>query len=447
MDNANGNPLGRRAGRAGATAVVGLQWGDEGKGKVVDLLASEADAVVRYNGGANAGHSVVIDGKRYALHLTPSGILHPGVLAVIGNGVVADHEGLLQELTTLDETGIDTSGLRISNRAHVVTRYHFLEDAAREALLRGDVADKSIGTTLRGIGPAYSDKALRTCALRFGDLLNPKTLREKLDYVRNVKSRTLPAFGHHVDEVDHDAMVMALEGAGERLGSRIVDTAYLLHELLADGKRLLFEGANGTLLDVDHGSYPFVTSSNSSTLGIGPGTGVSCANLGRVLGVLKAYSTRVGAGPMPTELTDETADRIRERGREFGTTTGRPRRVGWLDLVAARYAVMINGCTEVALTLLDVLSGIEELHVCVKYDIDGTQTERFPADAARLQRARPVYETLPGFDEELSDADSVDALPQRARAYVEFIQSYIGAPVSIISVGPDRAQTIQAVAV
>jgi adenylosuccinate synthase len=426
-----------------ATAVVGLQWGDEGKGKIVDLLASEADAVVRYNGGANAGHSVVIDGRRYALHLAPSGILRPEALAVIGNGVVVDPRMLLQELDTLEESGVSTAGLRISTRAHVVTPYHFAEDKARESLLRSDAGDRSIGTTLRGIGPAYADKALRTCAVRTGDLLSAETLRRRLDHARAIKARTLTALGGDVAEIDHEAAVEALTVAGERLRSRIVDTAYLLNDLIRDGRRVLFEGANGTLLDVDHGSYPFVTSSNCSTLGIGAGTGVPAQRIGRIVGVLKAYSTRVGSGPMPTELTDEIADGIRERGREFGTTTGRPRRVGWLDLVAARYAVMINGCTEVALTLLDVLAGVETLNICTAYRVGSETTDRFPADAETLANAEPVYVSVPGFDEDIAGAEGVEDLPARARHYVDRISEFIGAPVSIVSVGPDRAQTIQ----
>ncbi|MEO0482641.1 MAG: adenylosuccinate synthase [Planctomycetota bacterium] len=435
-----------------ATAVVGLQWGDEGKGKLVDLLARDHDAVVRYNGGANAGHSVVVGDERFALHLIPSGILYPGKHAVIGNGVVVDPEKLIEEIDGLNGRGVDTSGLVLSDRAHVVMPYHKAEDALRERLLRdaGSSDDpltragnvKEIGTTGRGIGPAYADKARRSTAIRVGDLLRPDVLRAKLDMVCKIKNAMFAELADEPDRFDAEALMTQATAWGQRLRPAIRDTVYLLHDLIADGGRVLFEGANATLLDVDHGTYPFVTSSSTTALGIGSGTGVSTARIGRTLGVFKAYSTRVGAGPMPTELDDAIGARIRERGREFGTTTGRPRRCGWLDLVALRYAAMLSGVDEIAMTLLDVMSGFDEIKVCVRYQIDGAETDRFPPDATDLARVRPVYETLEGFGEEIDGVRSWGELPAAARAYVERVERAAGAPVTLIGVGPDRAQTI-----
>ncbi|MFG0273772.1 MAG: adenylosuccinate synthase [Phycisphaerales bacterium] len=426
---------------AGCTAVVGLQWGDEGKGKVVDLLSGDAAAVVRYNGGANAGHSIVIGGKRFALHLMPSGILRPGRLAVIGNGVVVDPATLLGEIASLETAGVDVSGLRISSRAHVVMPYHMDEDAAREAALRTG-KDQAIGTTLRGIGPAYADKALRSSGVRMGDLVRPDLLRRKLETIAPAKARLVGVLRGEPVEYDIDALHAEAVRAGEALAPYITDTTYLLHELCAEGRGLLFEGANGTLLDLDHGGFPFVTSSTCSVLGIGPGTGLTERCLGRVVGIVKAYSTRVGGGPMPTQLDDAVGDRIRERGREFGTTTGRPRRCGWIDLVAVRYAATVNRCTELAITLLDVLAGFESLRACTTYRIDGAETDRFLPDADDLARVEPVYTTLEGFDAEITAARSRADLPKTALAYLEFIERFVGVPVKIISVGPDREQTI-----
>jgi adenylosuccinate synthase len=433
------------------TAVVGLQWGDEGKGKIVDLLAREHDAVVRYNGGANAGHSVVIKGERYALHLIPAGILSPGKLAVIGNGVVLDPEWLLKELGTLASKGVDTSGLVISSRAHVVMPYHKDEDAFREDVLKRAGSQRpvgsgegqtEIGTTKRGIGPAYADKAQRATAVRAGDLLRPDTLRAKVELACALKRAMLHDLSggvHHLDAADIADKALA---AGEKLRPMIRDTTYLLHDMLAQGKKILFESANGTLLDVDHGTYPFVTASSCAISGIGPGTGVPVQRVGRVLGVMKAYSTRVGSGPMPTELFDSVAEGIRQRGREFGTTTGRPRRVGWLDLVAVKYSTMLNGVSGLCLTLLDVLSGVDELRVCTAYEIDGQRTDRFIPDGADLARAKPVFTTLPGFKEPVGTARSLSDLPPAARTYLDFIVKHTGVPMAVVSVGPDREQTM-----
>ncbi len=425
------------------TAIVGLQWGDEGKGKLIDLLADRHDAVVRYNGGANAGHSVVVEGVRYALHLIPSGILHADTLAVIGNGVVVDPAVLLREVDGLAERGVDVSALRLSNRAHVVLPWHRAEDELRETILRGGSTGEGgqIGTTKRGIGPAYADKAHRSTAIRAGDLLDEGRLRQRLEAVLPLKSRCLEALGSPPVEVD--ALVDTALAWGARLRPMICDTTYLLHGLLADGKSLLFEGANATLLDVDHGTFPFVTSSNCTTLGIPAGTGIPGRCVERVLGVCKAYCTRVGSGPFPTELHDQTAERIRERGNEYGTTTGRPRRCGWLDLVALKYACMINGVTGLSIMLLDVLAGFDELQLCTTYEVDGERTDRFTPDAAVLDGVTPVYESVPGFAEEVRAARSLGDLPSEARAYLDRIEAFVGVPIEVVSVGPDRAETIQ----
>jgi adenylosuccinate synthase len=423
------------------TSVVGLHWGDEGKGKVVDLLTAEHDAVVRYNGGANAGHTVVVDGEKYALHLVPSGILYPGKLAVVGNGVVVDPEKLLEEIDGLEARGVSTDSLVVSSRAHVVAPYHKLEDEVREQILTGGSGGVAIGTTKRGIGPCYADKAQRSSAIRVGDLLRPDSLREKLETVCSFKRSRLADIDTG-DSLEPAALTARLAAVGERLRPRVTDTTYLLHDLLGEGKRVLFEGGNATLLDVDHGTYPFVTSSNCTTLGISTGTGVPGRRLDRVVGIMKAYCTRVGAGPMPTELEDETGELLRERGQEYGTTTGRPRRCGWLDLVATRYSVMVNGVTEVALMLFDVLAGFDELKVCTSYEIDGERTDRFLPDAVDLERVTPVYETFAGFGEEITGAREWDDLPDNARAYVKFVEGFLGVPVTIISVGPGREQTL-----
>lgn len=452
---------------AQCSAVVGLQWGDEGKGKVVDLIAPGYDAVVRYNGGANAGHSVVVKGERYALHLIPSGILYPGKLAIIGNGVVVDPEVLIKEMDGLAARGVDVSGLTISSHAHVVLPYHKAEDELRENVLsqaRAGVsgqASQAIGTTKRGIGPAYADKAHRATAVRMCDLLRPDVLRKKVDLACVIKNATVRglaaaggaggAGGAMGKEFSPDEMMTWATPLAARLKDRVKDTTYLLHDMLGAHKRLLFEGANAALLDVDHGTHPFVTSSSTTVLGIPAGTGIPGSRIGEVIGVAKAYSTRVGNGPLITELGSPAdregpgaiGHRIRERGREYGTTTGRPRRVGWLDLVAVRYSAMLNGVTSLAVMLLDVLSGLDELRVCTAYTINERETDRFPADAEELDRATPVYRTLRGFSEDVTAARTRADLPAGARAYVDLIEQMVGVPVGLISVGPDRVQTIR----
>lgn len=453
MNQSTTGPFPGPSQRPDSTAVVGLQWGDEGKGKIVDLLADTHDGVVRYNGGANAGHTVVVEGQKYALHLIPSGILYPGKAAIIGNGVVVDPEQLLHELETLADRGVDTSGLLVSDRAHVVMPYHKREDEVREAVLRktsdetegrpGAVQAGQIGTTKRGIGPCYADKAQRSGAIRMGDLTRPEVLRTKLEIACRFKNNLLGGLEDDEGETfDPQALAARMEEVGRRLEPMICDTVYLLHEMLADNKRLLFEGGNATLLDVDHGTYPFVTSSVCSALGIGAGTGVPPQRIGRILGVMKAYTTRVGAGPMPTELHDQTADQIRHAGREFGTTTGRPRRVGWLDLVAVRYSAMVNGATCIALTMLDVLGGVGPIRVCTGYRIDGRTIDRFLPDGQALREAEPIYEELEGFEPFESTATDRQQLPDGARRLLDFIERHVGLPIEVVSMGPDRAQTL-----
>jgi adenylosuccinate synthase len=435
------------------TAVVGLQWGDEGKGKIVDLIAPRFDAVVRYNGGANAGHSVVVKGQRYALHLMPSGILSPGKLSVIANGVVVDPDVLLREIEGLGSKGVSTAGLVVSDRAHVVMPYHKAEDELREGILtklgtpttgsgvEGAGPGDSIGTTKRGIGPAYADKAQRATAVRVGDLLRPEALKKKIARVCEFKNGLFAGMGSSVRFDAAELTAWALD-RGEKLRPYVKDTTYLLHDMLGQGKKILFEGANAALLDVDHGTHPYVTSSSTTALGIPSGTGVPGKFVRDVIGVVKAYSTRVGNGPLVTEQINEIGNRIRERGREYGTTTGRPRRVGWLDLVAVRYSAMLNGVDSLAVMLLDVLSGFEELKVCVAYEVGGERVERFVPEADVLEGAKPVYETVEGWSEDLTRARKRSDLPRGARAYVELIERVVGVPAGVVSVGPDREQTI-----
>jgi adenylosuccinate synthase len=444
-----------------ASAVVGLQWGDEGKGKLVDLLAQGHDAVVRYNGGANAGHSVVVGGTRYALHLVPSGILYPGKRAVIGNGVVVDPFKLVDELRGLEQRSVDTSGLVLSDRAHVVLPWHQLEDALREEMLASTDAEpagqsagrqpSNIGTTKRGIGPAYADKAQRAGAIRVIDLLDEGVLASKLALALKLKKPSLKrsargtAHESAVAQLSVASVLEKLTPAIAVLAPRVRDTTLLLHEMLSQGKRLLFESANGTLLDVDHGTYPYVTSSSCVVAGVGTGAGVPPQRLSRVVGVMKAYTTRVGSGPLPTELHSETGQRIRDKGREYGTTTGRPRRVGWLDLVAVRHSVMVNGVTDIALTMLDVLSGLDEIGVCTSYAhprAPGGKAEHFHPDAGWLAHATPTITMVKGFADDIAGVRDREKLPARALDYVRMIERFVGVPVSIVSVGPGREQTL-----
>ncbi|MGA0287050.1 MAG: adenylosuccinate synthase [Phycisphaerales bacterium] len=433
------------------TAVVGLQWGDEGKGKIVDLLTARHDVIVRYNGGANAGHTVIVEGERYALHLIPSGILYPDKLCVVGNGVVVDPETLIEEIESLRRRGVEIGqNLRISNRAHLVLPYHKEQDAAYEEFLAARTglgeAGAAIGTTRRGIGPAYADKVRRSTALRVGDLLHPRRLRDRLELACRLRAAEMTALGVTAPPPDPIDLADRFAAFGERLRPHIEDTVYRLHDCMREGRSLLFEGANASLLDIDHGTYPYVTSSNCSSLGIPAGTGLPGRHVERVVGIMKAYSTRVGGGPFPTELDDEIGHRIRERGREYGTTTGRPRRCGWLDLVAVRYTAMICGADALACTLLDVLSGLDELRICTAYRRGDETTERFLPDAEDLEGWAPVYETLPGWDEEIEEASDRASLPQNARRYLDRIEEVVGVPIELIGVGPDRTQTLTAAA-
>lgn len=417
-------------------AIVGVQWGDEGKGKIVDYLAAEATFVVRYSGGNNAGHTVVVDDRTVALHLVPSGILYPNVTCVIGNGAVIDPEVLVNELDRLAEQGIPTDNLRISDRAHLLMPYHRDLDRLEEEA-RGP---HRLGTTGRGVGPAYVDKVARE-GIRCADLADEGWLRERLEAVVPRKSAMLQKLyghkGYTVDEVfDYCRRYAA------RLLPMLVDAGELIEEALAADEKVLFEGAQGTLLDIDHGTYPYVTGSSPTAGGIAPGAGVGVGAVAHVVGVAKAYTTRVGLGPFPTELTDATGDWLREQGAEYGTTTGRPRRCGWLDAVQLRYAVRVNGLNQLVLTKLDVLSGLESIRICVGYEIDGQRIERFPASLHDLARAVPVYEDYPGWDDDLTAVTSVDQLPGAARKYISRIEELAGVPVVRVSVGPGRAQTL-----
>jgi adenylosuccinate synthase len=424
----------------GSTCVVGLQWGDEAKGKIVDLLCDEHDVVVRYQGGANAGHTVVVDGVTYKLSLVPTGILRTGAQAVIGNGVVIHPPALLKEIETLASQGIEVGGrLHISDRAHVILPYHLEEERlTEESVHQGD----HLGTTRRGIGPCYKDKVGRVHGVRVADLYQSAAFRDRIPRIVDFKNRLLGAMLGEFRPFDGRVVAEEYLGYAERLRPFVRDTTAWLHQALGQGKRLLFEGAQGSLLDVDHGSYPFVTSSNSSAAGIAAGSGVPTRHISRWIGVAKAYTTRVGGGPFPTEQDNAIGERIRRVGKEFGTVTGRPRRCGWFDAVAVRYAARVSGSTELAVMLLDVLSGLDELKVAVGYERDGERTLELPSSLADFERCRPVYETLPGWSADISAIRRWSDLPIEARNYVEFFGAQVGVPVTVVSVGPDRRQTI-----
>ncbi|MCC7139280.1 MAG: adenylosuccinate synthase [Planctomycetes bacterium] len=420
-----------------ATVVFGMQWGDEGKGRIVDVLAAESDVVVRYQGGANAGHTVIVGDEKYVLHILPSGVLHPGVLNVIGNGVVVDPWVLLEEVEDLRRRNVDLTGrLLVSDRAHVVLPYHKLMDRALEAL-RGDA---SLGTTSRGIGPAYADKYTRD-GLRVGDLLRPDDLRPSL--LRNVASRNEILRRAGMEPLDPQQVLDDALGIGKRLAPFVADTVARLHELWTGGRRLLFEGAQGFMLDVDLGTYPFVTSSSTGSNGVGPGTGLPWRAISKVLGVVKAYTTRVGSGPFPTEDVGPAGEHMGSRGREFGATTGRKRRCGWFDAVVARHAVRTQGVDAAALMKLDVLSGLDQLKVCTAYEIDGRKADAPPAGVSQWRNCRPVYETFKGWREDLSEIRRFDDLPREARTYVRFLEAQMGVPLDTISVGAERARLIR----
>ncbi len=424
-----------------ATCVVGLQWGDEAKGKIVDLLTGDHHVVVRYNGGANAGHTIVRDGKTYKLSLLPTGILSPHMQAVIGNGVVVNPVRFLEEVTNLRASGIVINdNLIVSSHAHLIFPYHVEEERLFEQGSSG-----AIGTTGRGIGPCYQDKVSRSNGIRVGELLYPEHLRERLRAIVPRKNLMLAALSANAKRFDADALCDEYLGYAQQMKPHIRDTVTLLHAAIKQGKRLLFEAAQGSLLDVDHGTFPYVTSSNSSTTGIWSGSGVPAKHLTRIIGIIKAYTSRVGRGPFPTELDDGPTgigETIRKIGREYGTVTGRPRRCGWLDLVAVRYSAALGGVDEVTVMLLDVLSALDELKICVAYEMDGQRTTDFPGDAFLLERCKPVYETLPGWKTDISSARKPSDLPAAAKRYIDRISELVQLPVSIVSVGPDREQTI-----
>jgi adenylosuccinate synthase len=423
-----------------AIVLLGAQWGDEGKGKATDLLGHRVQYVVRYQGGNNAGHTVVIPTKngpeKFALHLLPSGILTPEVVPVIGNGVVIDPAVLLNEIKGLNERGIDTSKLKISADAHIITSYHVMLDKTIERFL----GKSKIGTTGRGIGPAYGDKVSRV-GIRVQDLYDESILRKKVEGSLASKNQTLVKV-YNRRAVDVDAIVTELLSYADKLKPYLANTSLLLHEALVRGDNVLLEGGQGTLLDVDHGTYPFVTSSNPTAGGAATGSGIGPTKITRVIGIVKAYTTRVGEGPFPTELLDENGERLRQIGGEVGTTTGRPRRCGWYDAVVARYATRINGLTDFFLTKLDVLSGFKEIPVCVAYEIDGKRYDEMPMTQTQFHHAKPIYEMMPGWDEDISNARKFEDLPVNAQKYVEFLEKISGAPMSAIGVGQHRDATI-----
>jgi adenylosuccinate synthase len=423
------------------TCVVGLQWGDEAKGKIVDLLTEQHDFVVRYNGGANAGHTVVRDGRTFKLSLLPTGVLVPTVRAVIGNGVVVYPPRFLEEVANLRGAGLTVGdNLLLSSHAHVIFPYHMEEERLQEA-----GAAQAIGTTGRGIGPCYADKINRSNAIRAGELLDTDRLRQRLERIVPRKNTVLRALAADARQFSVDELVTQYAECAERMRPHITDTTALLLRALDERKSILFEAAQGSLLDVDHGTYPFVTSSNSSPAGIWSGSGVPARRLTRVVGVIKAYTTRVGGGPFPTELNDGPdgiGERIRKAGREYGTVTGRPRRCGWFDAVAVRYTAALGGVDDLALMLLDVLSVVDEVRIATAYELDGERLDDFPADSDVLARCRPVFETLPGWHKDISTARKLTDLPGAARRYVDRLAELLELPVAVVSVGPDRAQTI-----
>jgi adenylosuccinate synthase len=420
-----------------AIVVVGAQWGDEGKGKATDQLGSSVEYVVKFNGGNNAGHTVVIQGERYALHLLPSGILTPGVVPVIGNGVVVDLSVLFQEIDDLEARGIDTSRLVVSAAAHIIPSYNRTLDKVTERFL----GSRRIGTTGRGIGPTYADKMNRI-GIRVQDLFDESILRQKVIGALEQKNQLLVKV-YNRRAVNPDEVVEELLSYVGRLRPLAVDTSLVLTKALDAGKTVLLEGGQATLLDVDHGTYPFVTSSSATAGGACTGTGIPPTRIDRVIGVIKAYATRVGEGPFPTELLDEDGERLRRGGNEFGTTTGRPRRTGWYDAPIARYAARINGVTDFVLTKLDVLTGWEQIPVCVAYDVDGKRLAELPMTQTEFHHAEPVYEFFPGWTEDLSKARAFEDLPGNAQAYVRALEDMSGAQISVIGVGPGRDESVQ----
>jgi len=423
-----------------AVVLVGAQWGDEGKGKATDLLGSRIDGVVKFNGGNNAGHTIVIGAgeqrQKYALHLLPSGILTPGCVPIIGNGVVVDLGVLFEEIDGLQARGVDTSSLKVSGSAHVIAPYNRTLDQVTERFL----GKSKIGTTGRGIGPTYADKMSRI-GIRVQDLFDRDVLHAKVTGALNLKNQTLVKI-YNRKAFDVKAVVDDLASYADRLRPMVTDTALLLEQMLDRGETVVLEAGQATLLDVDHGTYPFVTSSSATAGGACTGSGIPPTRISRVIAVVKAYTTRVGEGPFPTELLDASGEYLRDNGAEFGTTTGRPRRCGWFDAVIGRYATRVNGVTDFVLTKLDVLTGLEEVPVCVAYDVDGTRRDELPTNQAEFARATPIYETFPGWTQDISAARTVEELPKNCRDYVDALETMIKAPISAIGVGPGRDETI-----
>ena len=420
------------------SCITGLQWGDEGKGKVVDILAEQSDIVVRYSGGANAGHTVIIGDERFALHLMPSGSVRPGVNCVIANAVVVDPQTLIKEIESLAERGITFDGrLFISENAHVVLDYHKAEDKLREEAL----GKNKIGTTARGIGPCYADKVGRSYAVRMADFRDLEKLKAKLQTIVDYKNKIFSAL-YNAEPLNADALFEKCKSYAEELVPFTIDTTEFLHKSITAGKSILFEGAQGALLDLDHGTFPFVTSSNASSLGMPAGSGVPARLVDKFLGVVKAYTTRVGSGPFPSEQDNDIGQYIRDKGNEYGTTTGRPRRCGWFDAVAVSYTAAIGSIDAIAMMHLDTLSGLKELKICKAYKIDGKETTFFPANTAKLSLAECVYETVPGWEQELDQISDFDDLPLNARNYITLIEEMTAKPITIIGVGPKRSQTI-----
>ena len=419
-----------------AIVIVGAQWGDEGKGKATDLLGSRVDVVVKFNGGNNAGHTVVIDDQKYALHLLPSGILTPGVVPVIGNGVVVDLGVLFEEIDDLEVRGVDTSRLRVSANAHVIASYNRTLDKVTERFL----GSRRIGTTGRGIGPTYADKMTRI-GVRIEDLFDTEVLTAKVEGALDVKNQLL-AKVYNRRAVAVEEVVEELVSYRDRLAAMVSDTGLLLNQALDRGETVLLEAGQATLLDVDHGTYPFVTSSSATAGGACTGSGIPPTRIDRVVGIVKAYTTRVGEGPFPTELHDDSGEHLRKTGMEYGTTTGRPRRCGWFDAVVARYAARVNGVTDFVVTKLDVLTGLEQVPVCVAYDVDGVRHDEMPMTQAQFARAVPVYEELPGWWEDLSHCRSFDELPKAAQEYVLTLERMCGPRVSVVGVGPGRDHVV-----
>lgn len=418
-----------------SVVVVGTQWGDEGKGKITDFLSENAEVIARYQGGNNAGHTIKFNGETYKLHLIPSGIFYSDKICVIGNGMVVDPKALVQELAYLHEKGVTTDNLRISNRAHVILPYHLKLDEVEE----NSKGDNKIGTTKKGIGPAYMDKAARV-GIRIADLLDKEVFEEKL--ARNLadKNRLLERI-YETEGFKIEDILDEYYEYGQQVKKYVCDTSVVLNDSLDDGRRVLFEGAQGVMLDIDQGTYPFVTSSNPVAGGVAIGSGVGPTKIKHVVGVSKAYTTRVGDGPFPTELNNEIGDQIREVGREYGTTTGRPRRVGWFDSVVVRHARRVSGITDLSLNSIDVLTGIDTLKICTAYSYKGEIIEEFPASLKVLADCEPVYEELPGWTEDITACKSLDELPANARHYLERVSQLTGIPLSVFSVGPDRTQT------